>query len=167
MSARGCAVAQPAQLRSIRKVSSHNRSTQSAATHLIRTVHPDHAYCWAHVKLRSAGPRQSSPEMAASAPSKRQQWQPSNRVLALTDEQQQETRERLNIVADDSAGKCVSPIESFDEMVGHVHISSGAAGLLRPVTGGMRVFECGRLNQCLPLRLRRQAKAQCPSPRGV
>lgn len=150
MSAPECAVAQPVQLHSIKKVGSRNCSAQSAATHGVRTMHPDHAYCWAHFKPLSAGPRQSSPEMATSAPSKRQQWQPSDRVLALTDEQQQETRERLNIVADDSAGKCVSPIESFDEMVGHVHISSVAPGLRRPVAGGMRVFECGRLNQCLP-----------------
>jgi len=72
-----------------------------------------------------AGASQTSPE-TTEAPS-RQQWQPSARVLALTEEQQQETRERLNIVINDSAGKPVSPIESFDEMV------SDASPLLLPL----------------------------------
>jgi len=70
--------------------------------------------------LDREGARQASPEVAAAPP--KQQWQPSARVLALTEEQQQETRDRLNIVVDDTNGKCISPIESFDEMNLHPNI---------------------------------------------
>lgn len=68
-----------------------------------------------------AGSKQQS---KAAEPSAKAEWQPSARVLALTEEQQQETRERLNIVIDDSAGKPISPIESFDEMVFHTSSSA-------------------------------------------
>jgi hypothetical protein len=38
-------------------------------------------------------------------------------VQALSEEQRQETRTRLNIVVDDTEGSAVPPIESFDDMV--------------------------------------------------
>lgn len=69
--------------------------------------------------FNNEGQKQQSRSVASQAP---QAWQPSARVLALTEEQQQETRERLNIVIEDSAGKPISPIESFDEMNLHENI---------------------------------------------
>lgn len=38
-------------------------------------------------------------------------------MQALSEEQRQETRTRLNIVVDDTEGSAVPPIESFDDMV--------------------------------------------------
>ena len=61
-----------------------------------------------------AGAKSPSPE--AAVPS-RPKWAPSARVLGLTEEQLEETRERLRVVVDDPAGKPAPPIESFDDMV--------------------------------------------------
>jgi ATP-dependent RNA helicase DDX5/DBP2 len=43
-------------------------------------------------------------------------------VQALSEEQRQETRTRLNIVVDDTEGSAVPPIESFDDMNLHANI---------------------------------------------
>lgn len=64
-----------------------------------------------------AGGKSPSSDAAAAAAAPPATWQPSARVQALSEEQRQETRTRLNIVVDDTEGSAVPPIESFDDMV--------------------------------------------------
>jgi hypothetical protein len=65
-----------------------------------------------------AGAKSPSAEASgAAAAAPPAAWQPSARVQALSEEQRQETRTRLNIVVDDTEGSAVPPIESFDDMV--------------------------------------------------